>query len=176
MPGRLIPLPYRLNSESIRYLEEISAQILKPADRFVMVTRNDGREFNAWMRVWLLSQGFEGSQLDSSKQISVSLFVRHNRVAAKNTNEAIFLRMDCRDAEESLAGSPKPVREIIQVIHSNDRTPGYHTEPQNKQCGRSRGQRPVGCAATRVHESEQQYRAQGQGGTDPEGVVVYDAN
>ena len=83
MPGRLIPLPYRLNSESIRYLEEISAQVLKPADRFVMVTRNEGGEFNAWMRVWLLSQGLEGSQLDSSKQTSVSLFVRHNRVAAK---------------------------------------------------------------------------------------------
>lgn len=62
------------------------------------------------------------------------------------------------------------------MIHSNDRTPGYHTEPQINSAVDRGGNDPVGCAATRVHESEQQYRAQGQGGTDPEGVVVYDAN
>ncbi len=82
MPGRIIPLPYSLNSGSIRYLKEISSDVLHPADRFVMVTRNEDELFNAWMRGWFMSEGFEGTQLPSSLEVSVVLFRRHHQVSA----------------------------------------------------------------------------------------------
>lgn len=84
MPGRIVPLPYSFNSQSSRYLEEISSQILKPADRFVMVSRNDDENFDAWMRGWFASEGFESTQLETSKGVSVFLFLRHNPVSAEN--------------------------------------------------------------------------------------------
>ncbi len=84
MPGRIVPLPYGFNSDSIRYLEEIYSRILRPTDRFVMVTRNDDETFDAWMRGWFTGQGFESSQLENSKGVSVFLFVRNNRASEEN--------------------------------------------------------------------------------------------
>ena len=37
IPGRIVLIPYRLNPDSIRYMQEISSQILAADDTFVVV-------------------------------------------------------------------------------------------------------------------------------------------
>ena len=80
VPGRIILLPYRLNSETVRYLEDISLHILKPAGKFVLITRGDDREFIAWARGWFSSEGFEVSELGNSRGVPVFLFRRHDLI------------------------------------------------------------------------------------------------
>jgi hypothetical protein len=50
----------------------------------VLVIRNDDDEFNGWMRGWFVAQGYEVSQLDKSRGVSVFLFRRHERVPAES--------------------------------------------------------------------------------------------
>jgi len=82
MPGRIILLPHHVNPDSARYLQQISLQILKPADRFVLVARDEDQTFIAWAQGWFLSQGFEGSQLGHSKGVPVFLFRRGGSLQA----------------------------------------------------------------------------------------------
>jgi mannosyltransferase len=85
MPGRIILLPHHLDSESTRYLQEISVHIIKPVDKFVMVTRSDDDAYIAWAQGWFLSLGFEGSELGDSKGVPVFLFrrIRTSQVPAQ---------------------------------------------------------------------------------------------
>jgi 4-amino-4-deoxy-L-arabinose transferase-like glycosyltransferase len=78
IPGRIILLPSRLDSENIRYLEQVTSHILNPADRFVLLARND-EDNVAWMRGWFLGQGFEESELGSSPGVRLFLFRNSNR-------------------------------------------------------------------------------------------------
>ena len=79
-PGRIVLIPYRLNSESIRYMQEISRQILTANDTFVVVSRKD-EEFISWMRGWFLGQGFDVSEVDHVEGVPVFLCRRlqHSR-------------------------------------------------------------------------------------------------
>jgi len=78
VPGHVILLPYRFSPESMAYLKEVFTRELSSADRFVLLAREDEPEFNAWMRGWLVGQGFDAAPLRQSKGVSVYLFRRHS--------------------------------------------------------------------------------------------------
>ena len=75
IPGSIVLIPYRLNSESIRYMQEISSQILAANDTFVVVARKN-EELIAWTRGWFLAQGFEASEVGHAEGVPVFLYRR----------------------------------------------------------------------------------------------------
>ena len=75
IPGRIVLIPYRLNSESVHYMQEISSQILATNDTFVVVARKN-EEFTPWMRGWFLGQGFEASEVGHAEGVPVVLYRR----------------------------------------------------------------------------------------------------
>ncbi len=74
MPGRIVLLPRLLNPESTSYLQDITLHVLKPSEKFVLVTRNDHEGFIGWMRGWFVGHGFQESRLGNSQGVSVFLF------------------------------------------------------------------------------------------------------
>jgi hypothetical protein len=78
MPGRIIPLPYRLDTASLGYMQEISSQILAATDSFVVVVRKDDESI-PWMEGWFSDQGFKSSEVGHSEGVPVFLYRRVHR-------------------------------------------------------------------------------------------------
>ncbi|HWO32307.1 MAG TPA: glycosyltransferase family 39 protein [Candidatus Acidoferrum sp.] len=75
IPGRIVLIPYRLNPDSIRYMQEISSQILAADDTFVVVARKN-EEFIPWIGGWFRAQGFESSEVGHAEGVPVFLYRR----------------------------------------------------------------------------------------------------
>jgi len=75
MPGQIILVPYRIDAATIRYMQQISSQILATNETFLVVSRKD-EEFIPWMHGWFLDQGFEGSEVGRAEGVPVLLFHR----------------------------------------------------------------------------------------------------
>ena len=75
IPGRIVLIPYRLNPDSIRYMQEISSQILAADDTFVVVARKN-EEFIPWIEGWFRAQGFESSEVGHAEGVPVFLYRR----------------------------------------------------------------------------------------------------
>ena len=72
--GNVVRLPYRLNEESIQYLERILPAALDRQDRFLFVGRFEGRSFEPWLSGWLAARGFQSKSLGNFGTVSVYLF------------------------------------------------------------------------------------------------------
>jgi hypothetical protein len=72
--GKVVRLPYRLNEESIQYLERILPAALDRQDRFLFVGRFEGRSFEPWLSGWLAARGFQSKSLGNFGTVSVYLF------------------------------------------------------------------------------------------------------
>jgi hypothetical protein len=75
IPGRIVLIPYRLNPDSIHYVQEISSQILAADDTFVVVARKN-EEFIPWIEGWFRAQGFESSEVGHAEGVPVFLYRR----------------------------------------------------------------------------------------------------
>ena len=72
--GKVVRLPYRLNEESIQYLEHILPAALDHQDRFLFVGRFEGKSFEPWLSGWLAARGFQSRSLGNFGTVSVQLF------------------------------------------------------------------------------------------------------
>jgi 4-amino-4-deoxy-L-arabinose transferase-like glycosyltransferase len=72
--GRVVRLPYRLNEESIQYLESILPAALDHQDRFLFVGRLEGRSFEPWLSGWVAARGFQSKSLGNFGTVSAYLF------------------------------------------------------------------------------------------------------
>jgi hypothetical protein len=72
--GKVVRLPYRLNEESIQYLERILPAALDHQDRFLFVGRFEGRTFEPWLRGRMAARGFQSKSLGNFGTVSVDLF------------------------------------------------------------------------------------------------------
>ena len=75
IPGHVVLVPYRVDAGTIRYMQQISSQILATNETFLVVSRKD-EEFIPWMRGWFLGQGFEGSEVGRAEGVPVLLYRR----------------------------------------------------------------------------------------------------
>ena len=74
--GKLIPLPYRLDEESAKYVERL-LPALEREDRFVLlVHRFQGLSFQPWLRGRLAPQGFKSESLGDFGSVAVFRFSR----------------------------------------------------------------------------------------------------
>jgi hypothetical protein len=72
-PGKIVPLPYRLNDASVSYLESILPTVLS-GGRFVLVERESS--YKPWLRGRLAPLGYRSGELGSFDSLHVSLFTR----------------------------------------------------------------------------------------------------
>lgn len=75
MLGRIILIPYRLDSEGMRYMQSISSQFLDPSQRFLLVEHQDG-DFGPWLQGRLGEQFVSKRLTKDSNRIAVTIFRR----------------------------------------------------------------------------------------------------
>jgi 4-amino-4-deoxy-L-arabinose transferase-like glycosyltransferase len=73
--GRLVRLPYRLDAESIQYLERLIPS-LEHQNRFVLVVVYEGLAFEPWLRGRLALLGFRSESLGNFGSVGVFRFSR----------------------------------------------------------------------------------------------------
>jgi 4-amino-4-deoxy-L-arabinose transferase-like glycosyltransferase len=73
--GHLVRLPYRLNEESAKYVENILPS-LENQRRFVLVGQYQGATFEPWLRGRLAPRGFRSESLGDFGSVGVFLFSR----------------------------------------------------------------------------------------------------
>lgn len=73
--GTLVRLPYRLDAESIQYLEHLIPS-LEHRDRFVLVVVYEGLAFEPWLRGRLAPLGFRSENLGNFGSVGVFRFSR----------------------------------------------------------------------------------------------------
>lgn len=73
-PGKVIRLPFRLDPQSIPYLERIVATDLEHRDRFLFICRWQGASFEPWLRGRLAVRGFHSQRLGDFGNVGVFLF------------------------------------------------------------------------------------------------------
>ncbi|MGB9072186.1 MAG: glycosyltransferase family 39 protein [Terriglobales bacterium] len=76
IPGRIILVPALLNDDSVRYMNEVSSQILEPASEFLCVTRDVGDAFQPWLSGRFSGKGFAVSKMGHADGVSVFRFRR----------------------------------------------------------------------------------------------------
>ena len=72
--GRIVPLPFRLNRQSIAYLERVLPAALENQTRFLFVGRLHGLAFEPWLRKRLAQRGFRSESLGHFGNVGVYLF------------------------------------------------------------------------------------------------------
>ena len=72
--GKVVPLPYRLDKQSITYLERVLPAALENQNRFLFVGRWQGVTFEPWLRGRLADRGFRSRSLGNFGNIGVYLF------------------------------------------------------------------------------------------------------
>ncbi len=76
IPGRIVLIPVRLDSDNIRYMEDVSSKVLEPASQFVFVTRDQGDTFTPWLVGRFSDEGFVASKLGHADGVTATLFRR----------------------------------------------------------------------------------------------------
>jgi hypothetical protein len=76
IPGRIVLIPLRLDSDNIRYMEDVSSKVLEPASQFVFVTRDQGDTFTPWLLGRFSHEGFVASKLGHADGVTATLFRR----------------------------------------------------------------------------------------------------
>lgn len=76
IPGRIIMVPSGLNQDSVRYMNDVSSQILMSSGRFLYLRRDVGDEFLPWLSGYFSSRGFVITKLGHADGVSVFEFRR----------------------------------------------------------------------------------------------------
>jgi len=76
VPGHVFLLPYRLNSDTSPYLNELVRKIVQPSAEFVVIARDERPEVLGWLMQECSSRGFEASSLGNPSGITVLLYRR----------------------------------------------------------------------------------------------------
>ncbi len=79
LTGKLIRLPYRLDEESIQYVEARVLPLIRGENRFVLVARYQGLSFEPWLRGRMAPEGFSVESLGNFGNVGLYLFrASHN--------------------------------------------------------------------------------------------------
>jgi hypothetical protein len=80
-----IPLPYRVDASSQAYLERLASGTLEHSDAFLLVTRDDPREYREWLEARLAPAGFAAQLVGRYGSVWVVKFTRGGSPASRAT-------------------------------------------------------------------------------------------
>jgi hypothetical protein len=83
VPGKVFLLPYKINADSLPYLDRLMAAVVQPSTEFVLIARNDQPELAQWIVQESAAKGFKASPLGNAKEVTVLLFKRTAELATQ---------------------------------------------------------------------------------------------